>query len=184
MTTTITAPALTGNQIAGIKRSKAFGPLKGAFEVLVNNGGFSETDALVRLGLVEALPAAPADPDAERVAALVATGKFTEAQARSIVAAAAQPQHFTPTVPAQAAPAKAEPVTSKAQADVLVTQQGLAHAKGRVYLTGAMLEAGARVLKNGTPEIIASSGAGRTTHVLIFRTDGGDLAAQNLYKPV
>jgi hypothetical protein len=162
---TATATVLTPAQVGGIKRSKKFA-------ALVTNG-FTEAEALSLLGV----PAQPADPAAEKVAALVATGSFTEAEARSIVEA----QFFTPTATATAV--KPEPVTSKTLADNLVAQAGLAHTKGRVYVTGSILEAAARVLKTGTPEIIATSGVGRTKAVVIFREDSGDVALQNLFQP-
>lgn len=170
MTATATATPLTPAQIGGIKRSKKF-------TALVNNG-FDEAEALALLGVV----APAADPAAEKVAALVATGAFTEAEARKVVEA----QFFTPTATATVSldkPAKVAPPTSKEQADALVAQRGLAHTKGRVYVTGTILEAAARVLKNGKPEVVASSGVGRTVAVVIFREDSGDVAIQNLYQP-
>lgn len=171
MTASTIATPLTPAQIGGIKRSKKF-------QALVGND-FSEVEALAILGVTVQEP----DPAAEKVAALVATGAFTEAEARKVVEA----QFFTPTATAKVdltKPAKVvAPPTSKEQADALVAQRGLAHTKGRVYVTGTILEAAARVLKNGKPEVVASSGVGRTVAVVIFREDSGDVAIQNLYQP-
>jgi hypothetical protein len=80
----------------------------------------------------------------------------------------------------EAPEAKVKLVTSKEKGDALVAERGLKFAKGRVYLTPDGAEAFVRVRKTGTPEIIQSSGAGRTAAVLFFKTDTGDVALQNL----
>ena len=70
--------------------------------------------------------------------------------------------------------------TSKERGDELVQAEGLTFARGRVYLTPDTIEAAVRVRKTGSPEIIRSSGVGRTAAVLLFREESGDVAAQNL----
>ena len=44
----------------------------------------------------------------------------------------------------------------------------------RVYTNMAIVEAQVRVIKTGKPEIVSSSGVGRTKAVLIQRTESGD----------
>lgn len=83
-----------------------------------------------------------------------------------------------------AAPAKDEPLTSKENGDVLTAQAGLVPVRGRVYGDGDLLEAGARVLKTGKPEVLRNSGETRTKGVLVYRTDDGkNFAIQNLGEP-
>lgn len=105
---------------------------------------------------------------------------FTPEQAASILGG----QFATPTAVAQVVAPAPTQVTSKDLADNLVAQSGLSHGKGRVYATGEILTAAARVLKTGTPEIVRTSGKGKTPAVVIFREDSGDVAIQNLYNPV
>lgn len=160
MSTTTLTPA----KIAGIRRSNAY-------KALIAEGK-SPAKALKRLTRDQT---PKADPNAAKIAALVATGEFTQAEAVQIVAA----QHFTPT-----AVAKATKETSSDTADRLVAEAGLAHARGRVYVSPTIIEATVRVSKGGSPEVVATSGVGRTTHVVVFRTEGGDVALQNCYRPV
>jgi hypothetical protein len=119
-----------------------------------------------------ALHPVEADPLTAQVAALVAAN-FTEAEARRLLGGTA-----TEVTPAEAA------VAVKDEAEALVAAKGLAFTKGRVYVTGSILEAAARVLKGKKPEIVASSGVGRTSAVLVFCLPSGDAAIQNLHKPV
>jgi len=83
-----------------------------------------------------------------------------------------QPEFATPA-------AVAEAVAPKFDAKVHAEAHGYALNTGRVYLTADAVKAAGRVVKTGTPEIVATSG-GRSTHVLVFRTDTGDAAVQNL----
>lgn len=76
--------------------------------------------------------------------------------------------------------AKSEDFEEKDATEVMVEKAGLMFARGRVYLTPTNLEAIARVLKTGTPEIAKTSGKGRTTAVLIKREASGDASVQNL----
>lgn len=131
--------------------------------------GFSDTQALSFLG---------AAPASSPVADLVAAG-FTQEEAERIIGG----QFATSGAVAEAVAPKVA-LTSKEQADALVAQHGFAHTKGRVYATGQILEAAARVLKGGAPEVVKSSGVGRTKAVVIFREDSGDVALQNLTDPV
>jgi hypothetical protein len=145
---------------AAAKRTKKYAALLGV--------GLTEDAALRQLGVVAA---------DTRVADLVAAG-FTQADAEAAVALA---DGTTSTTPAPVAPV-AE--TSKSVGEALVAQRGLAFSSGRVYVNGGIIEAAARVLKTGAPEIATSSGVGRTKAVLVFREESGDVALQNLRQPV
>jgi hypothetical protein len=70
----------------------------------------------------------------------------------------------------------------KAVLEQAVEAAGFAYTSGRVYFgpDGAMIEAVVRVLKTGTPEIVATSGNGRTKAVQVTRTASGDASVQNL----
>lgn len=78
------------------------------------------------------------------------------------------------------APAKEEPKTSKQQADDLIEASPYTHTSGRVYFSGAHIEAAARVLKTGTPEIVKTAEGKRTAAVAIWRQSDDSVAAQNL----
>lgn len=77
-------------------------------------------------------------------------------------------------------PATKPAPTSKERAEELREKQGFTYAKGRVYGGPTLAEAIVRVHKTGKPEIVASSGVGRTKAVLVYREDSGDVAQQNL----
>lgn len=81
-----------------------------------------------------------------------------------------------------AAPAKEEaPLTSKQQADVLVEESPFTHTSGRVYLSGAMVEAAARVAKTGAPELVKTPVTGkRTAAVVLWKQADDSVAVQNL----
>lgn len=104
------------------------------------------------------------------LADLMAAG-LTEAQAKAALATPADAPVETPAE---------TPVTSKDVAEALVAERGFTFTKGRVYATGTLAEAIVRVLKNGKPEIVPSSGVGRTKGVLVYKLDSGDVALQNL----
>jgi hypothetical protein len=168
----------TPTQIGGIKRSNAYKALLA--------DGVTERKALKRLGVVKVKPVT--DP-ATTVAALIATGLYSETEAQAVVSG----QFFTPTATvtalgksAKKAKKDVEPepeATSKTAADALVAQSGYAHGRGRVYVNAAIVEGIVRCLKTGSPEIINTSGVGRVPAVVIFREDSGDCALHNLYKP-
>lgn len=83
--------------------------------------------------------------------------------------------------PATDTPAKEEPKTSKQHADALVEESPFTHTTGRVYLSGAMIEAAARVASTGTPELVkVPTENKRTAAVVFWQTDEGSIAAQNL----
>lgn len=111
-------------------------------------------------------PSTKVDP---RVQTLLDAG-FTEEEATAALAEKAAPVE------------KAAPATSKERGDQLREKQGFEYAKGRVYATGTLAEAIVRVLKSGKPEIVASSGVGRTKAVLVYREESGDVTLQNLTK--
>lgn len=77
-------------------------------------------------------------------------------------------------------PAKEEPKTSKQQADTLIEESPYTHTTGRVYLSGATVEAAARVLKTGNAEIVPGVEGKRTAAVALWRQDDTSVAAQNL----
>lgn len=150
--------------LAAVRRTKKFKTLIAV--------GMDETKALKYLGHPVAT-----EPDT-KLAELVAAG-FTEAEAQQALGLASEASTAVVTPPTIEAP---KVLTSKDQGDQLVEAQGLEFAKGRVYVTPDTIEAAVRVRKTGKPEIIASSGAGRTAAVLLFKTDNGDVALQNLIK--
>lgn len=82
--------------------------------------------------------------------------------------------------PAETTP-EPETLTSKQQADVLIEESPFTHTTGRVYISGAMIEASARVLNTGAPEIVKTPVTGkRTAAVAIWRQDEHSVAVQNL----
>lgn len=114
-------------------------------------------------------PAAPeVDP---RVQQLVAAG-FSVDEANQALAEAPEPVEAPKPKPA--------PKSSKERAEELVEKRGFTYAKGRVYGGPTLAEAIVRAYKTGKPEIVASSGVGRTKAVLVYREDSGDVAQQNL----
>jgi hypothetical protein len=84
---------------------------------------------------------------------------------------------------ALAAPVEATVLSSKERGEALVAKQGLTFTKGRVYGGPVLAEAIVRVHKTGKPEIVKSSGAGRTAGVLVYKEESGDVAQQNLTVP-
>jgi hypothetical protein len=119
----------------------------------------------------------PAVPEVDpRIQSLLDAG-FTEEQAAKAL------EEQSPEAPAE--PAKLAPVTplsSKERAEALVSDKGFEYTKGRVYGGPSLAEAIVRVHKTGKPEIVASSGVGRTKGVLVYKEDSGDVALQNLTK--
>lgn len=113
-------------------------------------------------------------PEPDPLAALVDAG-FTEEEARAIVSSGAVVE-----APVAEAP---KPKTSQEVAEALVEEHGYAFTKGRVYVTADTIEAAVRVRKTGSPEVVTSSGVGRTAATLIFKLESGDVAIQNLAKP-
>lgn len=127
-------------------------------------------DEAKALSAYRAVDVPAADP---KITALVAAG-YTEEQAkRALGAEAATP----------ATPAEPEPVAAKDAGKALVVEQGYDFARGRVYVTPDTIEAAVRVRKNGSPEIVASSGVGRTKAVLVYKEESGDVALCNLFRP-
>ena len=77
--------------------------------------------------------------------------------------------------------APAGPLSSQDKSQVQVAKRGLVYVKGRVYARFNLLEAQARVLKTGKPEIVDVPGDHRTRAVAIYRLDDGEtVALQNL----
>lgn len=161
--TTTTAPKLKSD--AQIARTKKYQALIAV--------GLSPEDAAKRYR--EVVEGIAPEPTIDPIAELVAAG-FTEEDARKIVSAGAVAEpEATVTAPVKK--------TSQELGEALVEQHGLAFTKGRVYVTPDIIEAAVRVRKTASPEVVTSSGVGRTAAVLVFKTDGGDVAIQNLAKP-
>lgn len=77
------------------------------------------------------------------------------------------------------------PKTSKQQADDLIEASPFTHTTGRVYLSGAHVEAAARVLKTGKPELVPTvEGKRKTAAVVLWLQNDDSVAAQNLRKSV
>jgi len=151
--------------VAGAKRTKKY---QACIAV-----GLDETEALKYAGYVAQTPV---DETEANIALLVQAG-FTREMA--IEALSDKPV----AADATGAPVRIEPKQSpKDVADQLVKEQGYKFGTGRVYgpKDGSLLAAGARVLKTGVPEIVKSSGVGRTAAVQVVRQDNGDVYFQNL----
>lgn len=71
--------------------------------------------------------------------------------------------------------------TTEDPVEALVAANGLSFTRGRTYLNEAALTAAARVLSTGTPEVVETDG-GRTSHLVIFKTERGSIAVQNCYQ--
>lgn len=146
--------------------------------------GLSETEAFNVLGVGDEAPTVESDPVADLV-----TAGFTEVQARKIIADRAAGEGKVKgkkkgkKAKAEAAP-EPEVISPKQAAEALVAQQGMTFTRGRVYGGIELAKAIVRVSETGTPEIVASSGVGRTSAVLVYRETSGDVAQQNLMKPV
>jgi len=177
--------ATIAQQIAGARRSKKYKAL------VAPPLNLDDVAALAILGFaVEAVPEPAPEPQVDpRVARLVDSGAFTQEEAQEAVAAMDGTPTDQPTQePESEAPAE-EPSGGDVEAapagpvhEELVEAHGLTFTKGRVYLTADAAEAIVRVRKTGSPEILQSSGVGRTKAVVLFRTDSGDVACQNLSK--
>lgn len=160
-TTTITRP----------KATKKFKALIAA--------GVSETDALDIMGVA---PVAPVEVD-PRIEALK-DGGFTEEQARNIIAGDGKAKKKGGKKGKKAKAETPAALTAKQVAEALVAERGMTFARGRVYVTPPMIEALARVTKNGKAEVVQASGVGRVAAVLVYKETSGDVAVQNLAKPV
>jgi hypothetical protein len=115
----------------------------------------------------------PATPEVDpRMQTLLDAG-FTEDEAKK-----ALEEEATPAEPAKLAPVT--PLSSKERAEALVSDKGFEYTKGRVYGGPSLAEAIVRVHRTGTPQIVTSSGVGRTKAVLVYKEDSGDVALQNL----
>lgn len=159
--TTTTAPKLKTD--AQIARTKKY---QGLIAV-----GLSPEDAIKAYRrVVEGLAEPEPEPEVNPLQPLLDAG-FTQEEAQAILASG----NTEPT----AEEAKPEP-TAQELAEALVVEKGFDFARGRVYVTPDMIESAVRVRKTGAAEIIASSGAGRTKAVLLFRTESGEVALQNL----
>lgn len=75
---------------------------------------------------------------------------------------------------------EAKPKSPKDLADELVASQGLRHTRGLVYTNTAIIEAQARVMKTGSPEVHKTSGIGHTKAVVVYKSDSGEVAVGNL----
>lgn len=133
------------------------------YQVLLSVLGSEE---LALAGYRRAIAEPEATPEVtDPVAALVATGMSVEQAERALGLDVAA------TPPA--------PLTSKERGEALKEAQGFSPLRGRVYVTSEVLAAAARVQASGDPEIVATSGAGRTKAVLLVREESGDVSIQN-----
>lgn len=181
----------TARQVAGARRSKKYKALRSEPVYL------DDVTALAILGFAaQAVPEPAPQPQVDpRVARLVESGGYTLEEATAVI------EELFPTAAATAEPEASEPAEAEAPVeepevsggdveatppqpahDALVEEHGLTFTKGRVYVTPDATEAIVRVRKTGSPEIIQSSGVGRTKALVLFRTDSGDVAIQNLTK--
>lgn len=72
------------------------------------------------------------------------------------------------------------PTSTKETVDALIADKGFVPVRGRVYATGAVLEAGARVLKGGSPQIVNLPGDHRVRAVAVYPASDETVAFQNL----
>lgn len=154
----------SGQTVAGAKRTKMYKALIAV--------GLDESAALVELGFEIAQPA---DPNDAARATLLAAGIKPERIEEILNAKATQ------GAPVEAA--KPVKLTSKELGNQLVTERGLDFTNGRVYGGSQTAEAIVRVLKTHKPEIVESSGEGRTAGVLVFLQADATVALQNLIRP-
>lgn len=134
--------------------------------------------ALLAIGLTEQQAAKmlePQTPEPTATDKLIAAG-FTADEAAKILAPQPQPKP-------EATP---QPASSKQLGEQLVADKGFTFTRGRVYVNPRTIEAAVRVAKTGAPEIVNSAGGTADTEhhvtaVLAYRTDGGDVALQNLH---
>jgi hypothetical protein len=162
MTTTVAPKLKSDAQIARTKK----------YQALIAVGLSPEDAAKKYREIVEG--AAP-EPVIDPAADLLAAG-FSQEEVDAIIGAGA-------TTPEPAEKVVLAKKTSQELGEALVENAGLAFTKGRVYVTPDIIEAAVRVRKTSSPEVVSSSGVGRTAAVLVFKTDGGDVAIQNLAKP-
>lgn len=149
--------------------------------------GLNDTDALTTLG-VSIDEAGPVETAVDERVATLMDGGFTQEQAEQIVATQSKPAKKGKNKKAKKAKGvslvKTE-LTAKEKAEALVAEKGLAFTRGRVYSPADRLaEAIVRVAKTNSPEIVTSSGVGHVAALLVYREESGDVAVQNLRKPV
>lgn len=147
--------------------------------------GLDDSAALGVMGVSLEAAEPVVEPEIDpRITSLVEAG-FKPEQAAQIVAeqdAGSSKKKSKKAKKAKAdAPAELSP---KERAEALVAERGLTFTRGRVYVTSQVIEAQARVMKTGAPEVVQTSGVGHINAVLIYREDSGDVAVQNLRKPV
>lgn len=146
-----------------VKRTKKY-------RALVDNGVAPEIAVTIcEADLANKTPEAPAPVKADPLADLVAAGWSPEI-AQAIIDSGAT---ATDTAPV-------EEQDTRTEAERLVAESGFDYTKGRVYVTPSIVKAVIRVTESGRPEIVPTSGAGRTKAVLLNRTESGDTFIQNL----
>lgn len=119
--------------------------------------------ALLAVGLTDEKAQGVMNPASTSPLDILLEGGWNEDEARAILAGG--------TV---------EPDEPLDPAEALVESSPYSYTKGRVYVTTSIIEACVRVIKTGKPEIVKTSGNGRTKAVLIKREDSGDASIQNL----
>lgn len=144
--------------------------------------GVNDAEALNILGVTVEQAGPEVDP---RIATLIQDGLFTVEQAERIIAGDGSTKKKGKKGKGKKAKAEAPvELTPKQVAEALVAERGMTFARGRVYVTPAIIEALARVTKNGKAEVVQASGVGRVAAVLVYKETSGDVAVQNLAKPV
>lgn len=127
--------------------------------------------------------AAPTMTQEEAVAVLLDSPLGAALKALIPGSVAQEPAAATPAKKATAKKAAPAPVTKTAD-DVVaefLDSKNLGFAKGgRVYVTEAILEASARVLKTGKPEFVSAPDSTHTAGLLIARDDKGRTYTQNV----
>lgn len=157
MSTTVKNPRAT-------KKFKGLLALLGSDELAVVAWNTAEPDSQIVVEVAE-----PSD----EVATLMKAG-FNRQQAEAALAAAK-------STDTSAAPEPEAPLTSHEQGEILVAKEGLVPVRGRVYSGPSLIEAQARVLKTGKPEVIRNAGSHRTKAVLVYRMDDKQSVALQNY---
>lgn len=124
---------------------------------------------------------------ARKTTARKTTAKPVDVSSPAFVAAVAAAVQAT-LASQQSTPAAVAEAVTVDPVQALVDKHGLSFAKGgRAYLTLDAFTAGARVLKTGTPEVVKAADEKSherrsVSHVVLFRTEAGNVGVHPLYK--
>lgn len=142
-----------------------------AYKALIA-ANFTDDEALTLMG----------DTTTPRKEALVDAG-LTAEQAEQVLTDTSEPKPKKGKKAKGRKKDKGDKLSSKERGEALVAKAGLAFTRGRVYGQANLIEAQVRVLKTGKPEVVAASGVGHVSHILVYREESGDVAMQNLKRP-